>query len=280
MTTVERFEQNIDQVNSDFQAIKSKIIECGVAVADGTKTAELAEKVGDVYEAGKKSEYDEFWDAFQLNGERRNYQDTFTNSPNAWTPKNFKPKYSIICEGNNSSAFYAWEDRANPFNLGAYLKLKGITLDTSKATFLTNFFAYGYGFVGEFPTISCESAGANTTGLFRGVHVSKIEKIIVTEQTVYTSWFLNSGNYLVDVVFEGTIATGGLDMRSCNKLSKASIISIMEALSTTTTGLTVTLSRTAVDTAFAAEGETSGGIYREEWGNYVLARPNWTIALI
>ena len=46
MTTVERFEQNIDQVNSDFQAIKSKLIECGVEVADGTKTAEYAKKVG------------------------------------------------------------------------------------------------------------------------------------------------------------------------------------------------------------------------------------------
>lgn len=251
------------------------------------KLIQIAENEPKVYEAGKaegieqgkKSEYDEFWDAFQKNGERRDYQDAFSNSLNVWTQKNFKPKYSIICEGNNSNAFYAWEDKVNPFNLGAYLKSKGITLDTSKATVLTNFFAYGYGLVGEFPTISCESAGANTAGLFRSVNVSTIEKIIVTEQTVYTSWFLHSGDYLVDVVFEGTIATGKLNMSACTKLSKASIYSVINALSTTTSGLTVTLSKDAVNVAFKT-GTTNNGSTSDEWKNLIATKSNWTISLI
>lgn len=230
------------------------------------------------YEAGKKSEYDAFWDAFQLNGERRSYYYAFLNTGYGWSKKTFKPKYDIICEGSASQCFYAWEDANDTINFGAVLRQQGVILDTSRATNISNFFAYGKSFVGEFPTISCENAGTNTNGLFRGCMVSKIEKLIVTEQTSFDTSFSGCSE-LVDIVFEGTIAKGNLNMRSCTKLTKASIISIMEALSTTTTGLTVTLSKTAVDTAFAAEGETSGGIYREEWGNYVLARPNWTIAL-
>jgi hypothetical protein len=48
-------EQNIRQVNSDFQAIKAKIIEKGVDIADGTRTAEYASKIDEVYEAGKSA---------------------------------------------------------------------------------------------------------------------------------------------------------------------------------------------------------------------------------
>lgn len=48
-------QENIRRVNSDFQAIKAKIVEKGVEVADGTKTSEYASKVDAVYEAGKKA---------------------------------------------------------------------------------------------------------------------------------------------------------------------------------------------------------------------------------
>lgn len=50
-------EMNVRQVNSDFQAIKDKIVEHGVEVADGTKTAEYASKIVDVFGAGKASVY-------------------------------------------------------------------------------------------------------------------------------------------------------------------------------------------------------------------------------
>lgn len=223
-------------------------------------------------DTGGKSFYDEFWDAFQLNGERRYYSSVFANSSTVWTPETFKPKYSIICEGDASRCFYAWENNSVNFDLGAYLKVHGITIDTSRATNVSNFFAYGYNFTGEFPIISCESAGANTVGLFRGCNkVSKIEKIIVTEQTSFEASF-NTCWELVDIVFEGTIAKGDLNMSSCSKLSKASIYSVVNALSTTTSGLPVTLSKTAVTSAF-------GSTTSDEWKNLIATKSNWTIAL-
>lgn len=43
-------QENINQVNSDFQKIKSAIIESGVSVEDGTPTSELGDKIKDIYE--------------------------------------------------------------------------------------------------------------------------------------------------------------------------------------------------------------------------------------
>lgn len=50
-------DENVEQTESDFQAIKDKIVEHGVEVVDGTKTAEYASKIVDVFGAGKASVY-------------------------------------------------------------------------------------------------------------------------------------------------------------------------------------------------------------------------------
>ena len=276
MTTKERFEMNIDQVNSDFQGIKSKIVECGVEVADGTKTAELAEKVGEVFEAGKKSEYDAFWDTNQRNGERRGYYRAYPNTDGEWSAENFRPKYDFICEGSCAQMFYGWEYGNVKIDLGAIFKQQGIILDTSRATNVSSLFAFGAKLTGELPTVSCANAGSNTNGIFRGCKVSKIEKFIVTELTTFDTTFYICDE-LVDIVFEGTIANT-LSMSQSTKLSKASIISVISHLSDTTTGLTVTLSKTAVDVAFEEDGGAVGSV-STEWENLVATKPNWTISL-
>ena len=77
-----------------------------------------------------------------------------------------------------------------------------------------------------------------------------------------------------------------LAFNSCTNLNKKSIESIINALSTTTEGLTVTLSEISIDNAFetvkgAADGSTSA-----EWialaGNEITEgiRPNWNISLV
>ena len=51
-----------------------------------------------VYEAGRKSEWNNFWDAYQENGERINYYFLFSYA--GWTDDNFNPKYTITCSGD------------------------------------------------------------------------------------------------------------------------------------------------------------------------------------
>lgn len=219
-------------------------------------------------DTGYKSYYHEFWDTFQNYGNKRNYINTFSNNSGSWEYITFKPKYDIICEGDARQCFYAWENLKESVNIGAILKEQGVTIDTSRATNLTGFFGYGSSLIGELPVISCENAGANTVSLFRGTKVTKIEKVIVTELTDYTSMFIYC-SLLEDIAFEGTIANSIAFSHSI-KLSKASIENIINHLSNTTSGLTVTLSQTAVNNAFTTE----------EWEALIATKPNWTISLV
>ena len=56
-------------------------------------SGELSEKINEVYEAGQKAEHDKFWDVYQENGERKNYQNAFWGE--GWNDETFKPKYDI-----------------------------------------------------------------------------------------------------------------------------------------------------------------------------------------
>ena len=265
MTLTEKFEKNIDQVNSDFQAIKSKLIECGVEVSDGTKTAELAEKVGEVYNSGRKAENEAFWDAYQQNGNRTEYNYAFANY--LWTKETFRPKYNIA----PTVANYMFQFNAIGGDLVEILEDLGIVLDFSNTTGMTNVFA-GSKFtrIGEIDTRSISgltSCFANATLL------ETIDKLKVREALRFATTFAGCTN-LKNLTIEGTIAQNGFDVSSCTKLSKASIESIINALSTTTNDLTVTLSKTAVDNAF--EGGSGGG----EFHYLIDSKENWTISLI
>ena len=61
------------------------------------KLTTIAENEQKVYEAGKKSQYDEFWDTYQTNGQRTNY--TYAFSGLGWTDNLYKPKYPITFAG-------------------------------------------------------------------------------------------------------------------------------------------------------------------------------------
>ena len=66
-------------------------------------------------------------------------------------------------------------------------------------------------------------------------------------------------------------------MQWSTKLSGASIVSIIEALSTTTSGLSVTLSQTAVNNmTFPIVGNK--GTYNS-WTELEQSKTNWTISL-
>ena len=53
----------------------------------------VAENEQKVYEAGKKTQYDEFWDAFQDYGNKTNYANAFGGY---WNEKTLRPKYDIV----------------------------------------------------------------------------------------------------------------------------------------------------------------------------------------
>lgn len=92
----------------------------------------------------------------------------------------------------------------------------------------------------------------------------------------------NDCTALEELILSGSLVRGGLDLHWSTKLNKASIESVINALSDTTSGLAITLSKAAVDKAFETSEGANDGSTSAEWdalGGINRPRQNWTISL-
>ena len=232
------------------------------------------------YDAGKKAEYDAFWDAYQPTTALFPYQ--FTSA--AWNDNSFFPKKDIIAKGNVFGGFYG----IGVTDLAKRLNECRVTLDTSTATNMGAFFQYSSS-ITTIPKISCKSA-TNIGSAFHSCYVLKtIECLEVHENLTYNATFGYCNN-LENITFEGIIGQD-LDIQWCTKLTWASIESIVNHLSDTTTGKTLTLSKVAVDEGFYGYGayvdENNDVIWTDvvgslsmDWSNLIATKSNWTITLV
>lgn len=234
---------------------------------------QMAESVPEVYEAGKKSEYDAFWDNYQQNGNRTIYNSAFGC---CWNKDNFKPKYSL----RPTSAYMMFFNNTGAvIDLGEvaedYFDNLGIELDFSKAKNLT----YGIATLHakRFKKIDISSA-SSTMQLFYSHNnvvnnnnsVEEIDEFVSSEITTYENSTFQHAIWLREIRIKGVIATGVINFQWNTKLSKASIESIVNALSPNTSGLTCTLSQTAVNNAFTTS----------DWNTLKDTKTNWNIALV
>ena len=278
-------EQNINQAISDFASIKDKIVEKGVDVPAGTPTRDYAAKVDGVYEAGaqdvvdevdplivaeneklqarlngdtgasgkiydkvyqdgvedgKKAEYDKFWETYQQNGNRYNWNSAFSGY--GWTDSIYNPKYPLSTMKYTSQMF-----------VNSNIKDTKVTFNASETT---NFAAFD---------------GAN--------NMEVIRLLIFSESTTFNKNAFKNCISLTSITLDGVIASGNLDI-SWSPLNKASLTSVVNALSATTTGLTVTLRLNAVNAAFETSPGASDGSTSSEWLALAATKPNWTISLI
>lgn len=173
-----------------------------MSIADKLNT--IAENEQLVYRAGRKSEYDKFWDKFQNYGKTENYNYAFAMG--RFNDENYNPKYPIKCSSGNTSGRYM------------FYYATGIT-DTKVEIIpyndLSNAFAYS--------------------------GIVTIRKLTVTEKITYSSTFTET-NDLVNITFEGEIGQD-ISFRYCSKLSDDSVDNIIEHLKNFngTTGKTLTV---------------------------------------
>lgn len=256
--------ENIAQVNSDFLSIKNKIVEKGVEVEEGTRTSDYAAKVEQVYEAGKQAEYDAFWDKFQPYGSyKQSYQACFGGKQ--WNADTLKPKYDVIV----NSAIYTFAFNAMKVDLVKYFESIGRKLDFSQNTNANGTFQ-GAAFT-RLGGIYCK--GVNWHNCFNGCP----NLVTIDEWGDYDGGTISGGltstftgcSALENIKVKGTII-GNINFQWSTKLTKASITSIINALSSTTSGFTLTLSKTAKEAAFTTE----------EWNALVATKSNWTISLV
>lgn len=236
--------------------------------------ADIDAVYADGFAEGKQAEYDAFWDFYQKKGAETNYAFTFSGS--GWNENTFKPKYDMQPTNANHMFRNIRHSEWAGLDLVALLEASGVQLDFSKCTdFGATFQWAGITRIG---TVDTRSATLVSTTFGYMSSLSTLDKLVVHAGLSYTNTFIND-SALENLTIEGTIGQNGFNVQWSKKLNKPSITSIINALSTTTSGLTVTLSKTAVNNAFATTAGAGDGSTSAEWLALVGTRSNWTIAL-
>ena len=229
------------------------------------KLTQIAENEQKVYNAGKQAQYDEFWDTLQKKGTLTDYRYAFAGA--YWTPELFKPKYPIKpIDGRGMFASFCRHNDSSNFE---HIDLSKFDIDFSECTLFLTMFQNAHiantGFVDCSSAVTLEKVfDCSDWGSIKKIHLK------VTEKNKYSlTFYYCTGTEEIIFSDDSVIANNGLSFQWSTKLSKASITSIINALSTTTSGLTVTISQTAKENAFTDE----------EWATLIATKSNWTITL-
>lgn len=230
--------------------------------------------------AGEQSEYDRFWDYFQKSGTRTEY--TFGFAGYGWNEKTFLPKYDMTPTRAYRMFYYFGQQQYTSTkyysDLVASLLQNNVTLDFSKCTNLTCLFEYTLiSRVGVISTLGVSALDR----IFSNAKITTIDKLILKESgsQAFLSTFYKA-TQLTNLVIEGTIGRNGFNVQWSTKLSCDSIMSIIRALSGSSTGNTVTLSKVAVDQAFESKDGCADGSLTDSWADVMASKDNWTFNLV
>ena len=210
-----------------------------MSIAEKLQT--IAKNESKVFEAGKKSQYDEFWDAYQENGQRTMYVQAFARQ--GWNDITYKPKYDIV------GGSYGLQET---FSNASSLK------DTKVKLFV-------------------RSDGLQTTfnGCTQLVRIpSLILEVPVTKTSLAFDFCYNLEELNITCVNDGCIA-GNIKLSYSEKLSHDSLMSIINALKDfatlqTVCGYTMTgYTNSIVDEYTINEGETYFLTFKPQdlWGD-------------
>lgn len=187
-----------------------------------------------IFDAGKIAERDNFWEIFQKGGTTKmSYNNAF--SYGRFNDGNYNPKYDILVAPGTATADQMF------YNSALTSTKKPIYNECSRL----------------------QSTFGNCSQMV------EIPYLHLLETTTFGYAFTYCAE-LVTLIIGGTIGQNGFNVQWSTKLNKASIESIINALSAKESGLTVTLSQTAVNNAFTAE----------EWEALEATKSNWTISLV
>ena len=219
----------------------------------------------DGFAEGEQACYDKAWATAVLNPlSAYDYMGSY------WNDDNFRPTGDLVA-GNKATTFLFRE--TNIKNIKACLERQGVRLDLSKATSVdsvllrsatTHLPVLDVSGITKHPISFCEALS----------NLEYVEKIILPNSysdAPKETWLLWKCYKLQHVRIEGLIDFP-LNLQHSTLLSKESIVSIFNCLSTTTSGTVLTLSQTAVTNAF-------GSTTADEWTALIATKTNWTINL-
>ena len=225
------------------------------------KLAKIAENEQAVFEAGKKSEYDTFWDVYQENGNMTYYAYAFAGV--GWTQSVFKPKYNIEPVTPTSMFSSSRIVDIRPQTIG-------VDVDFSKCT--SFYYLCSNSTIKYIGVVDCSSAqSASLSYIFSSAkELVSVEKVIMPEMDSagFADKSFENAVKLEHIRIEGVIHRS-TSLRWSPLLSKASMESMINALSDTAEGQTITFSQAAKNNAFTDS----------EWAALIGTKPNWTFSL-
>ena len=187
------------------------------------KEAGLEEGFDNGKAVGIQTEYDRFWDAYELACIRNGpgYQCAFGGP--GWNDDTFWPKRDIYPGGGYSVNRMFAQSRIT--DLAQRLKECGVVLDTSRAQYFDDVFNQSY--ITHIPVMDCSKAISLSMTFSRMHAAHTIDKIIINEATTFPNTFIAS-SVLTNITFEGII---GQDINfSWSPLSVASMKSVITHL--------------------------------------------------
>jgi hypothetical protein len=268
---------NTDALKDEIKGLQGEVAELNEDIAElnteitglNENIAELEKEVGEAFEEGKaegieegkEAEVKAFWDS--ANGSF-NVDGKYHFAGSLWNDYTFNPTQSYTfnnCQGTFQDCRIK--------DLKGILERNNVTFNFSKARYF-DYMAYS-STIESFPLIDTNGATRLywTFAYMTGQNIS-MKLIIKDDGSLDFSNAFSNTNIKELIIVSGVIGKNGLNLQWSISLNKASIESIINALSATTTGLTVTLSQTAIDNAFTAE----------EWETLRNTKKNWTITLI
>lgn len=225
------------------------------------KLVKIAENEQAVFEAGVKSEYDRFWDVYQENGNMTYYAYAFAGV--GWTQSVFKPKYNIVPVTPTSMFSSSRIVDIRPQTIG-------VDVDFSKCT--SFYYLCSNSTIKYIGVVDCSSASpASLSYIFSSAkELVSVEKVIMPEMDSagFADKSFENAVKLEHIRIEGVIRRSTC-LRWSVVLTKESITSIVQALSDTAEGQTITFSQTAKEAAFTDS----------EWAELIGTKPNWTFSL-
>ena len=229
-----------------------------------SKIVEACENTEKVFFAGREAEYDEFWKIKQPNrGAKQTYTGDFGGR---WTEETFKPKYDII----PSSAPYLFCGNNLKIDLVEHFEKIGKKLDFSQCTNQNSCF-----FMSSFTRVGNVSALGGYYYVFQDCN-----SLVTIDEWGDAQGREISGDGLT-TTFKNCVALENIKIKGkfardihfhwSTKLTRASIESIVNALSSNVTGRTLQLSKTAVSNAFS-----------DSWDDYIKTHKpeGWTVTLL
>ena len=178
--------------------------------------------------SGTEDDMSGFWDAYQNNGERTDYNYAFAYSK-GWDNNALKPKYDLT----PGLADYMFAGSPFTGDLARHFDDLGIGFNLSGA-FSTAYMFSGAFYITRLGTLDLSAVGQPTTDMFSGCFaLETIDKLIMSE---FVNLSFNSCSALKNITIEGTISANYQYFADSTELTHDSLMSIINALEAKTSG--------------------------------------------